>query len=385
MTTITLEKIETTERPQTSLKISLKRDAFLNALMTVNRSVSTRSTLPILAHFLIEAHEGHVSISATNLETGIRLCVDAHIEHEGVCAIGAKTLLDCVKALPKGGDVTIEVGEHFVLSCGKRIFALNYWRDASEFPAFPRTLDSEPVAIAGDTLRTAIKEVEFAAANDDSRPVFTSMGVHIRKNAVNLVSMDGFRMAVRTVAHADDRNVMLLVPISAMRLLAEVTPKGVDVEITWNQKLSQVIFQAGPLTVVSRLIEGTFPKYSQAIPKEHRTVFTLGRKDLEQILKAFLPFAKDSSNMLKVFYTGESVTFLAESEDLGSVRDELSTIIEGEDGHIILNIVYLSEMLKAVQAQCFTFFLSGEARPALIVPLGRDDYQYVLMPMSKNR
>lgn len=387
MSNITLEKTETAEQPQSGLKITLKRDVFLNALTLVNRSVSTRSTLPILAHFLIEAHGDLVSISATNLETGIRLRVDALVDQEGACAIDAKTLLTCVKALPKGSDITIEVGERFVLDCGKRVVALNHCRDASEFPTLPRALDSEPITLAGDILRTAIKEVQFAAADDYSRPVFSSIGVHVKKNAVNLVALDSFQVAVKTIASiaGTESNVILLVPTATMRMLVDILPKGVDVEITWNKDLSQVIFEAGALTVVSRLVEGTFPNYAAAIPKQHATVFTLGRSDLEQIIKAFLPFAKDSSNMLNLFYAGEQVSFLAESEDLGSVRDELPAIIEGEDGRIIFNILYLQDVLKSVAAQCFTFFLSGETRPAVIVPLGRNDYQYVLMPMSPNR
>ena len=385
MTTMILEKSETTEQPVIGLKIALKRDVLLNALNLVIKSVSTRSTLPILAHFLIEAREGHVYLNATNLETGIRLKVDALVETDGVCAIPAKTLLDCVKTLPKNSDVSIEVGERFVLSCGKRVFKLNYFRDASEFPLLAHVLNSKPITILSDVLRTAIKEVQFAAADDDSRPVMASIGLHISENAINLVGACSFRMAVRSICHAGSQDVMLIIPIAAMRMLAEVLPKDTEVVITWNEKLSQVVFQADALTLVSRLIEGTFPNYAAAIPKQHATTFTLGRKDLEQIIKAFVPFARDSSNILKVFYAGEQVSFLAESEGLGSVRDELPAVIEGNDGHIIFNILYLSDVLKAVSDECFTFFLSGEARPAVIVPLGRDDYQYVLMPMSPNR
>lgn len=383
MTTVTLEKIEITEQPLSGLKIALKRDVLLNALTLVVKSVSTRSTLPILSHFLIEAHEGRVSISATNLETAICLNVEAHVEADGVCTIGAK-LLDRVKSLPRGSDVTIEVGERFVLSSGKRVFALNYC-DASEFPTLPRVLDGEPITLAGDVLRQGIREVQFAAADDDSRPVFTSICMDIRKNKINLVTADSFRMAIRTIAYAGDRDVQLLIPVTSMRLLAEILPAHTDVEVTWNDKLSQVIFQAGALTVTSRLIEGTFPNYVGGIPKQHATVFTLGRADLEQILKAFLPFAKDSSNILKLFYAGEAVTFLAESENLGSVRDELPAVIEGDVGHVIFNILYIQDILKSVSSECFTFYLSGEARPAVIVALGRHDYRYVLMPMHPNR
>jgi DNA polymerase-3 subunit beta len=394
------EKAEADVESPCEMKFSLRQDVLLNALELVIKATSQRSILPVLGHFLmvtrpsqIEHVPAQVIFSGTNLETGISLQVDALVEREGAFTIDAKLLLNCIKTFPKGQMVTIEVQEPRVLvSCGKREFSLKGGFDASEFPHLWNEMvlgKGAPYVMGSDVLRQAISEVQFAAADDDSRPVFTAICVHVQEESVDLVAADSFRLALRTVPlpkKIEGRDATILVPVSSMRLLAKVMPPDVPVIVAWDTDRARAVFQAGTVSVLTRLVEGSFPAYTAALPKTSATTFQLGRKDLEQILAAFKPIASDSSNILKLAYsTSGLLAFHAESEDLGDVDDAVETTVEGPDGQIIFNARYLADVRKFVSTESFTFFLSGEQHPGLVVPTGRKDYSFVLMPMSLNR
>ncbi|MGH9821700.1 MAG: hypothetical protein ACREDR_00355 [Blastocatellia bacterium] len=137
---------------------------------------------------------------------------------------------------------------------------------------------------------------------------------------------------------------------------------------------------------VTRLVEGAYPDYAAIIPTTHKTTLTLERKQLEQVLQAFKPFARDSANILKLSFTvWGAVAFHAESEDMGEADDELEANVDGEDGQIIFNLQLLADLLKYVPAESFAFYLSGPNKPGLILPAGRQDFGYTLMPMVPNR
>lgn len=388
------------ESPPCEMKFMIKQDDLLRVLTLVMKAISSRSTLPVLSHVLVatrpsvlEGMPAQVMFTCSNLETSISFQCDAEVERAGAFTIPAKALLECVKTFSKGKRITMEVVELRVhVLCGKRIFKLKGGMDASSFPAWNEMILAEgtPFALDADILRQAIKEVQFAAANDDAYPVLTTICMHIQEDDLTLVAADRFRMAVRTITlptKIGKRDTRVLIPMASMRLLAEILPLVCSVVVQWNTERTQAVFQAGSMHLSTRLVEGTYPNYRTAIPKATMASFTAPRKDLDQIVKAFKPFAQDNSNIFTLTYKGEQGTVgcLAESEDLGEAYDEIDVPIEGADGHIIFNIRYLIDVLKYVPVDAFVFKLTTEEKPGLIIPLGREDYFLVLMPMSHKR
>lgn len=387
-------------RPPCTMKFSLTQDALLKVLTLVMKTTNPRSTLEVLGHFLmvtrpsaLENVPTQIIFTGTNLETGISIQVEAEVEREGAYTVPAKALLDCVKTFPKGRPVTIEVQAPFVLvSCEKRKFKLRGGLDASEFPLLWQEMvlgEGAPYLIESETLRRAIKEVGFAAAADESRPVLTTVCMSVQEELVELVTADAFRIAKVSIPlpkKIEGREATILVPVSSMRLLAEVMPADIPVIVAWDKSRARAVFQAGQVQLLTRLVEGTYPDYAAIIPKAHKTALTLERKQLEQVLQAFKPFAKDSENILKMSFTvWGAVAFHAESEGLGEADDELEADVDGEDGQIIFNLQLLADVLKFVPAETFTFYLSGPDKPGLILPAGRKDFGYTLMPMSTKR
>ena len=318
--------------------------------------------------------------------------VDALVECEGAFTIPAKLFLECIRTFPKGGMITIEVREgRMIVSCGKRKFTLDNGCEASEYPHMWQMMvlgTGAPYVVGSTMLQQAINEVQFAAASDESRPVLATVCMHVQEAGVELAAADAFRLVVSTLPlkARKDREATILIPVSSLRLLAEVIPADVPVIVAWDRACAHVVFQAAEVQFTARLVEGTYPNVRAVIPVTHTSSFTLPRKQLEQILKAFKLIARESSNILNLVYQPRGVvTFRAESEDFGEVEDELEVAVNGPEGNIIFNIQYLADMLRFISAQEFIFYLSGANQPVVVVPDGCETYRYVLMPMSRNR
>jgi DNA polymerase III subunit beta len=197
------------EFPPCEMQFIMKQDDLLKVLTLVMKALSSRATLPVLSHVLVATHTSaldcmpaHVVFTCNNLETAISMQCNAEVVREGAFTIPAKTLLECVKTFSKGGLITVKVIEPYVqVQCGKRLFKLKGGMHASEFPAWKEMIVGEgaPFALDTDLLRQAVKEVQFAAADDYSRPMLNCICMHIQEETLTLVTLDGCRMAVRTI------------------------------------------------------------------------------------------------------------------------------------------------------------------------------------------
>jgi DNA polymerase III subunit beta len=373
-------------QPKDGTKFVLEREALLRSLELVMKTIPTRRGYPdILFHVQVQVESDHIILSGTNLVTGIVLQVPAQVEQTGTFTINARLLLDCVKTFPKAGAVSICVTSgKVVVASGKRVFTLKDATDGHDFPHIPDVVMENPCCIAADVLRQAVKEVQFAAGDMDGRVVYMAICMHVKEDEMSLVAFDNKRMAMRTLAlsYAPVRNEMVLVEAASWRLLCDVVPKDGEITIAWDKE--GAAFTCGHLRLVTRLIEGTYPDYTDALPKSHKTTFTLSRSALVSLLNAFRPFTRDSSNILKIFYAPSgSVTFKASSDDLGEVSDELAVEVIGEGGEVFLNAEYVADVLKYVPEESFRFSLSGYGKPCLMTPVGRNDYKAVVMPMGK--
>ena len=364
-----------------NMKVMLKQDVLLKGLKAVIKAISSRSTLPILKHILIVARPSQLIITGTNLQTSISVPIDAQVEREGAYTIPAKILLDCVQTFPTGGQITLEIQEpRVIVSCG-RTFSLKEGRPAEDFPPLWQEMvvgKGAPIMLGSDRLRQAIKEVQYAAATDETRPVMNTVCVHLKQGIADFVATDSYRLAIETLPVPSSRwDGTLLVPAPSMSILADVLPPDVSVIIAWDSWTARILFQAGGIQVVSQLVEGTFPDYGTVLPKTHQTSFILKRKTLEQVLKAFKPIGGSS---IEIVYSAAGITFKTTSEDRGDAMEQVEAIVEGDDGSVMFDQRFLGDVLKHIPSEACTFYLSGAHQPGVIIPTNRDDYTYVIMP-----
>ncbi len=379
------------------MKITCKQQDLSRGLSIVSHAVSNRSTLPILANILMATEHGRLKLSATNLEIGINCWIDAQIQEEGAITVPAKLLTDFVSSLPPVPvDITVPEESHTlnikVIGRSANIKGMA----AAEFPLIPSAEGGEqPVLLDAALLKEMIAEVAFAAADDDSRPVFTGVLVQVGEEKVTFAAADAFRLAVRVAPLPGDDHPRgdILVPARTLTELGRILPAEGPVQMIVTPNRSQVLFHTEQVDLVSRLIEGSFPNYRQIIPKEHTTRAVVETKEFAGVVKSAALFARDSSNItrIKVNPGGSdglepgAVTVEATAEDLGDNVGTINAAVDGPELQIIFNVKYLADVLAVIDTPEVALEVTSATRPGVIRPVGSADYTYVIMPMHINR
>jgi DNA polymerase-3 subunit beta len=378
------------------MKLVCTQKALAEGLATVNRAVPSKSPLPVLSNVLLASDEGRLKLVANNLEMAISAWIGADVAEPGSVTLPARLLSDFVTSLG-GGDVqmALKAGTKTMnLRCGRFEANIN-GMDAADFPAVPSVDEGARCRIAAKTLRTAISQVAFAAATDETRPVLSGVLLTVEGDELTLAAADGFRLAVRTAPLLEGlgERLSVIVPARALIELSRILPDVDDpVEIGATPNQNQVMFQYPGLLLVSRLIEGQFPDYQRIIPQKYQTRIVLPVSDFLQATKTASVFSRDNSNIVRISATPSGdelspgrVDVLASSAEMGDNAGQLDGSVEGDETQIAFNVRYLRDALEAVNSGEVALEITGPTSPGLLKPVAGSGHIHVIMPMHVSR
>lgn len=364
------------------MKFICARKDIYEAVQVVGRAVSSRTSLPILGHFLLTAETDRVRIAATDLELGMECVFDAQVQEAGSMTAPARVLTDILSNLPET-DVALAVDEsqNVSLKCGTSDFTI-HGLPPEEFPMLPEVREEVSLSVDQDVLREGIRKTAFAISPDETRAILTGILMQVTDGSLKLVSTDTCRLCVYDcAAQVLQGSVNAIVPGKAMNELARIIPEGggeVEIRISANQ----ILFKTGDTILISRLIEGQFPNWTKVIPQEHNRKLTIPTEQFLQSVRRVSIVARESSNRTIVSTENGTLVLSAESTNVGSAHEEVEVIKEGDDIRMAFNSKYLLDVLGVVDAEAIELQLTGERSPAVIRLQGQDNYTYVLMPMN---
>jgi DNA polymerase-3 subunit beta len=371
------------------MKLSCLQENLNKGLGIIGRAVASRTTLPITQNVLISTDESQLKLAATNLEIAISCWIGAKIENEGSITIPARVLTEFVSSLPSD-VINLNLKHHTLeLKCGRYEARIN-GLDAADFPPIPQVGDGFSTKVKGEDLKQAISQVAFAAATEESRPVLTGVQTEFEGNKLTMAAADGFRLAVhRTeLAKAVKEKVAMIIPAKAYHELNRLmTADDQEIEINLNAQKSQVLFKLKGVEMVSQLIQGTFPNYSQLIPQTYGTKARIDVAEFLRAIKMAAIFARDGSGIARIIVTpGASVeagkiTISARADEIGDNVGEIDALVDGEAAKIAFNARYLADVLSVVKQAQVSLEVTTPSNPGVIRPVGVDNYDHVVMPM----
>jgi len=373
------------------MKLSCLQENLNRGLGVVGRAVATRTTLPITNNVLLATDEGRLKLVATNLEMAISCWIGAKIEEEGAITVPARLLTEFVSSLPSETiDATLSPQtKTFGLKCARfeaRISGI----DAKEFPPIPGVDEGISIKVEVEALRHGINRVVFAAATEESRPVLTGVCAQFEGDSLTLAAADGFRLAVckLPITGKVSEKTEVIIPARALselnRLIAD---QEESVEIMLNPNKSQVLFRLKNIEMVSQLVQGAFPNYSQLIPQSYNTRVIVNVAEFLRATKTASIFARDGSGIVRLVIApgGEStpgkLTVSARSEEIGDDVGEIDATVEGDEAKIAFNGKYLTDVLSVLHETQVALEITNPSSPGLIRPVGTDNYTHVVMPM----
>lgn len=355
------------------------------AVNIVSKAITPNTTLPVLNNILLKAEDKKLHFSTTNLEVAIQFFIPADVKTEGAITIPAKLLSSYVNLL-RNETLEIELKEGNTLEITSptshtKIKGIS----ADEFPVIPNVEKENTFKIPTRILEKAITQTVFAASTNTSRPVLSGVLFNVSNGILKVVATDSYRLAEKTITLEEktDLDIECIVPAKTVmelgKLLARVEEKEVEVSISKNQ----VLFVAGDIRLMSRLIEGKFPPYEKVVPKETKTKMEILDDALANVVRRVSLFARENNNSIKLSATSDGkLTVSTDETRIGEEKAELDIKMEGEDNKITLNAQYLLDVLNYIQSDNIHLEIDDKLSPAVVRPAKEKDYVYIIMPLK---
>lgn len=361
------------------MKFSVSKEKLLEGLQTVQSVVSTRTTLPILSNVLLQANEGRLYFTTTDLDVGVRGSVEATIEKTGSTTLPARRLFSIVRELPTA-EIQVEVDSKNVASirCGPSYFKI-LGLPEEEFPPLPKFEDAKVFTIPQKELKDGLKKTSYAISADETRYVLNGILCSFKDNKLTLVATDGRRLALVDIELEFPRSqeVEIIVPTKAVNELQRLLGDEGDVKVTVSE--NQVAFELQQTLLVSKLIEGNYPNYRQVIPAETKERVTLEREVFLNSVHRVSLLASEKSNSVKLVFSKNNIDIMANTPEVGEARESLPVQYKGREFSIAFNPEFLMAPLRNLAADEVYLDLTDEMSPGVIKV--QTPFLYVLMPM----
>lgn len=361
------------------MKFSVSKDKLLAGLQTVQNVVSTRTTLPILSNVLLQAREGQLRLTTSDLDVGITGSVEAQVEREGATTLPVRRLATIVRELP-ANDVQIDVDAKNIASirCGQSFFKIMGLPE-EEFPALPQFDEAKTFALQQKDLREALKKTAYAISTDETRYVLNGILFSFKEGKLTMVATDGRRLALTDlqVAFPPEQEADIIVPTKCVSELTRLV--GDEGEIQMNVAENQIAFRSGSTLLVSKLIEGNYPNYRQVIPSEAKERVTLERELFLGAVHRVSLLASEKSNSVKLVFSQNNIEIVANTPDIGEAHESLPVSYKGREFAIAFNPEFLMAPLRNLNNDEVYLDLIDEMSPGVIKI--QSPFLYVLMPM----
>jgi len=369
------------------MKTRLPRQEFLDALTATAAVAGGRTTKPILSCVKLTTEGDVLRLAATDGELALRLGVNAFAtERRGECVVTADRLLGIIRELPDA-EINLTSDDRHLIVQGAGSELKIFTHPAADFPPVPAFEDEADLVVDGRQLWRQINLTSYAAARETSRYAINGVQWEKRGKRLFLVATDGRRLARAGggIIEASTADFQIIVPAKALGVFERVYSPGKEPE-DWQIHIkvmpNQVAFRSGDRMLSATLVEGTFPKYEDVIPKETTRVAHLNRIEFNGAIRRAALLTTDEARAVRLAFSKEQLVITAQSPEQGEARIEMPIEYEGEPLEIGFNPNFLTDALKALTIDTIHIDLHESVRPGIIRGDDKNEFLYVVMPVS---
>lgn len=351
-----------------------------DAISIVQKAITGKSPMPILEGVFITAKDNMLTLIASDIDLSIQTRIDARVIEEGSVVIDAKIFGDIIRKLPNS-EISIETKESSIISihCQKSDFDLVHMNSA-DFPNIPAIQEDMIFSIPQGTLKNMIKGTSFAVAQEETRPILTGVLFEIKENTLNLVALDGYRLALRNELIDTENTIKAVIPGKTLNEVSKILEDSEEiVNITFTN--NHILFSLGRTKVISRLLEGEFLPYESIIPQEYKLRVITNRGSLLSCIERASLMAKEGNTNLIKFDIQPNNIIITSNSQLGKVKEEVDCILQGETLQIAFNSKYLIDVLKIMDDEEITMELTSSISPCIIRNKNTQNCQYLVLPV----
>lgn len=382
------------------MKFQIEKSKFQNALNLAISAVPNKSTLQVLNNFAFRLEGNSLEINATDLDLGIRIKLDVQGDSDGAVVINARRLLDLVKSLidPKIQILTIDVVDYLVtIRWSERGKASITGFDVSDFPPLPDIADGVSFQLAKSELEFLAGKTLFAVSDDSTRMSLNGAFVESKDKTLTMVATDGHRLGKAFIELEDPAlEKGIIIPPKAILYALKCVQGDTAIEVRVSD--TYILFASEGVQIISKLIEGPYPKYDSVIPSVFERSVKVSRTDLFNKITTVISMS-NTSRQVRLQLDGNQLELSANDPNVGGDSCEALSVLhevasgdatggdengakEGGVYSIGFNGLYLLEVLKLCQSEEVVFKMNGPVSACVIEPVGAGlDFMFLLMPI----
>lgn len=362
------------------MKFTIDKRILTEAVGNLQRAVSAKTSIPALEGILIRTDADKIILSAYDLEIGMQTELPAVISEHGAIDLTAKLFSEIVRKSP-ADEVTVESDDRntATITSGVSCFTI-IGMDAAEFPEFPKITDTDTVKVPSNLLKSMIRQTIFAVADSNAKPIHQGSLFKIENGTLDVVSVDGYRLALRREPINFGGALDFVVPGKTLgEVLKLLRDDDSDVEICPSRR--HILFKIDNYTVLSALLEGEFLDYKAALPKDNKIEVVVSTRTLIDSVERVSLLITDRLKSPVRCVIGEDTVKLLCTTTMGRANDQIEAKVSGDPLEIGFNNKYLLDALRSAESDEVRLMLNGPISPMLVLPKEGDAFSFLVLPV----
>ena len=351
-----------------------------DALLRVSKAISSKITNPILEGIKIVAEDDTLILSATDTEKKKKKRIKANVKSEGETVVPGRFITEFVKKLTNS-IIELEVNDKNQLDIRyDDSESIIQCYNSVEYPGFKRIDTTDYFGMSKKNFKACVSKTIFAVALDDSRPILKGVLFDIGKDFVNVVALDGYRLARVKKNVTSNVEKSIVVPSRSLSELSKLIDDTDEIINIYIDKYA-IMVDLGDTKVTSRLLEGDYINYKQIIPVNYESFIIVNKANFEEALERATLLSKTSNSNYVKFDIKENNILLTSNSELGNLRENIPVTLSGKDIVISFNPRYFLESLKSVNNDFVKLCFINPSTPCVIVPTEEDEFLYLILPV----
>jgi len=371
------------------MEFRIDKELFLRSLQKIQGIIEKRTSMPILSNVLLEAADGSIHVTATDLEVGMKSIYPAEVVRPGKITVGAKKLYEIVKELPNQEIVfSTKENDWVEIKCGKVQFNI-VGLSSDEFPYFPAVKEDDLFEIENRLLKGMIEKTSYAICNDDTKynlnGLFTKVEVSAEgEQILKMVATDGPRLSIANGTFKGSAGPELLkgviLPKKGIYELKKITDEDSGTLMFGFMDNSAVI-KRGDSYMVMRLVDGEFPDYNCVIPSSNTRIVKVDKETFTHSVRRMAILSSEKFKGIMLEITDSAIKISSSNPELGDAMEEIDITYGGEPIAVRFNARYLLDVLAVAETESVEMKFKDELSPSIITPENSDSFLAVIMPM----
>ena len=367
------------------MKIICEKDKILKALNSVTKAVASKTTMPILEGILIQTNDNEVKLTTYDLEIGIEYIIECEVKEQGATVVNAIMFSEIIRKLPDT-EIDIELNEKnlLVIECEGSLYKLATM-NPTEFPELPQINIENSIEIEQNALKDMIRKTIFAVSTEENRPIFTGCLFEITNNKLNLVAVDGFRLAWKSrFLQTKINDFTAVIPGRTLNEINKIILDSFDT-IKIGVAKNQALFEMENCKIVTRLLDGEFLNYKSVIPSNWETRIRVNKNSLQDSFERISLISASSIEKEKKYPVKVSVDIgkitISCTNQTGEAKEEIYISTEGKNIEAGFNPKYFLDALRAIDDEEVFIDFGTSISPCIIRPVDEGDYIYMILPI----